>query len=252
MENLIEAQRVKAACQQVIDERDYWRKEASILKQAITELQFEKLELERLVDNAHRQIKIDNPKRLQEYSIQSTWIGTWKCSPQEYPALVCVEDAWRNGHLQQALNQMPTMLERKDFGHHHQVNARLLYCALISTSGVNLMLGLHYAEEALQLATRYHLQELAGKAQFHRGLCYLFLNEPANASQCFWLASHVDGHTETIKECKIRADKQVDDLPEDHPMKSITSDFKYFPDCKTDATNDSFHHRYAAENPVYT
>ena len=251
MGNMPGIQQVTAACRKLVEERDYWRKEASILNQANMELQFENLELDRLLTNAHRQIYADSPERLSGYSIAKSWIGTWESSPEEYPALICVEDAWRNGRLQAALNQIPPMLERKDFGHHHQVNVRLLYCAMISSSGANLLVALHYAEEALQLATKHRLHELAGKAQFHRGLCYLYLDEPAKASWCFLLASHLEGHAETIKECQIRAERHAEALPVGDPKKAITSDFKCFGQPKPDVTHASLLQGYAMENPVY-
>ena len=162
MATLVKTQEVKAALQRIIHERNHFQKELAIAKEAINELQFQIIEFNRLLANAHKQLYIHDPKRLSRSILPKTWIGTWQSSPQEYPALTSVEETWRNGHLQTALNQMPGMLDREDFGNHHRINARLLYSAMISSSGANLPIALHYAEEALQLASTYRLHELAG------------------------------------------------------------------------------------------
>lgn len=247
-ETVIESHEVKAALHQLINERDHFRKELAIALQAIDELQFQIIEFDRLLANAHRQLYIHDPRRASRSALPKNWIGVWQSSPQEFPALVCVEDAWRNGHLQSALNQMPTMLERSDFGHQHRVNARLLYSAMISSSGANFPIALQYAEEALQLASKYRLHELAGKAQFHRGLCYFYLSEPAKAKWCFILASHLKDHAETIQDCQLRAEQQVNALPMGDPKRSISSDFKFFCHYETD---DFVSQAFQKSNPIY-
>ena len=68
----------------------------------------------------------------------------------------------------------------------------------------------------------------SSKAQFHRGLCYSYLCEPAKAKWCFVLASHLEDHEQTIRECQQIAERQVNDLPMGDPKKSVTSDFKFF------------------------
>lgn len=227
-------EQVKAALQQIINERDYLRKELALAKQSILELEFQNIELYRMLTNAHKQLYLHDPTRISTVSSPKSWIGTWQTSPEEFPALTGVENTWRNGHLQRALSQMPQMLERKDFGHRHRVNARLLYSALIQTSGGNYHAALHYAEEGLRIASEFKLHELAGKAQFHRGLCYLYLSEPAKAKWCFILASHLQDHAQTIEECQTKTENQIHGLPLSDPKRSIGTDFKFFCHSETD------------------
>ncbi|KAK4693185.1 hypothetical protein P7C71_g4163, partial [Lecanoromycetidae sp. Uapishka_2] len=161
---------LKAHVIQIIKERDELRTELAHAKIAIVELENQNIELDRLLGNAHTQLYANESSRSSHPVPKASWIGTWKrLDSQSFPALVPVEMAWCNGSLQHALNLMPTMLERTDFGHRHRINARLLYSALIQSSGGNLQIALQYAEEALQIASELRLHELAGKAQFHRG-----------------------------------------------------------------------------------
>ncbi len=248
METRFGKQQVKAALQQIIDERDHYEKELSIAEQAIQEFQFQIIEYDRLLADAHRQLSIHDPKRTSKISLPKHWIGTWQSSPEEFEALVCVEDAWLKGNLQAALNLMPGMLERIDLGHRHRVNAMLLYSAMISSSGANLMIALRYTEEALTLATRHRLHELAGKAQFHRGLCYFYLGEPAKAKWCFILASHLEDHVETVRDCQARVEEQLEALPIDDPKRSISSDFRFF--CHSD-TGIFAGQSFATNKPIY-
>lgn len=219
----------KAQLVQIIKERDEIRTELSHAKTAIVELENQNIELDRLLANAHTRLYANDSTRWSNPVPKASWIGTWKrSSPLLYPALVPVEMEWCNGNLQHALNLMPTMLERADFGHRHRTNARLLYSALIQSSGKNFHVALKYAEEALQIASELRLHELAGKAQFHRGMCYLYLCEYANAKWSFILASHLDDHAQTIVESKEKAEKFLRELPEGDPKRSITKDFRFF------------------------
>ena len=161
MESSLQPQDVKAALQQIIIERDFFRKEALIANQVIGELGSEIIKFDKLLADALRQLHCYGPEAPSKRPLPKNWIGTWQSSPHEYPSLVSAEQTWRNGNLQAALNQMPGTLDRKDFDLKHRVNVRLLYAAMISSSGANLDTALLYAEEALQLASTYHLYELA-------------------------------------------------------------------------------------------
>ena len=154
----------KAGLQQLILERDFYRKELFIANQVIGESNFQILEfnrLDRLLTDAHRQLYIRSPEGHSKPPLPKNWIGTWQSSPHEFPALVCAEDAWRQGNLQAALSHMPGMLNRDDFDLQHRVNVRILYAAMVLSSGVNYPIALRYAEEALQLAFEHRLYNLA-------------------------------------------------------------------------------------------
>jgi tetratricopeptide (TPR) repeat protein len=217
----------KAMLLKIVRERDELRIELAHAKTAIIELENQNVEYDRLLSNANNQLYESDPKRFAILAPQE-WIGTWQCDPEHYPALVPIEKVWRNGHLQQALNMMPAMLERKDFGVRHRINARILFSALIQCSGDNFRVACQYAEEALQIASEAQIHELAGKAQFHRGLCYYFLSEWANAKWCLHLASHLKDHAQTISECREKAERNLDLLPEDDPKRNVTPGFKMF------------------------
>ena len=162
MENSFDNEQAKASLQQIIRERDHFRNELFIARQAITEMEYHFFECDRLLANAHRKLHLQGVDQVSPLSVPMAWIGTWRTSPKEYPALVCAEDAWQQGRLQKALSMMPGLLQREDLGHRHCVNVRLLYSNLIRSGGADLMVALRYAEEALQLATEFRLHDLAG------------------------------------------------------------------------------------------
>ena len=224
-EDLDKNHKVEAALLQIINERNHYRNESAIKTQTIHELVFQIVERDRLLANAHRKLYVYDPRR-QSRSPPQDWIGVWLTDPQQFPALLPVEDTWRNGRLQAALNQMPEMLARDDLGLNHRVNARLLYTAMIWSSGGNIAIALQYAEEALDLATWSRLHKLAGKAQFHRGLCYLHLGEPSKAKWCFVVASHLEDHADTIRDCLLQADREVEALPIGDPKRALPLDFE--------------------------
>ena len=124
---------------QIVKERDELRTELARAKTVIIELENQNIELDRMLTSAHAHLYANGSARSSDPIPKVSWIGTWKRSdPLMYPALVPVETAWCNGYLQHALNMMPTLLERSDFGHLHRINARLLYSALIQSSGKEL------------------------------------------------------------------------------------------------------------------
>lgn len=220
MEILPNSQEILAALKSIVSERDALRHELSVAKQTITELELQNTEFDRLLTIAHKQFYTLDPPRGPVSPLRKSWIGTWLTSPLDHPSLSPVEEAWRSGRLQQALTMMPALLAREDLGEYHHVNCRLLYSALIQSSGSDFSIALQYAEEALQIATHQKLHQLVGKAHFHRGLCYLYIGEPAKAKWCFILSSHLDYHEDIIEECRLSAEKEVDALPAEDPKRS--------------------------------
>ena len=184
---------MKASLLKIINERNQLKVELMHAKSAIVELENQNQEYDRLLSNALSQHQACKPKPIATVSPKISWIGTWQCS-SDYPQLAPIENSWANGWLQEALVQMPAMLNQ-DLGAHHTINSRLLYSALLQSTGANLRQALANAEEAVTMAVDLGLQELAAKGQFHRALCYHYLGEPANARWCFVLASAVDETT---------------------------------------------------------
>lgn len=213
-----------AALEGIVAERDYLRNELYLAKQVITEFELQNSEYDRLLANAHKLIRIISPERGSvppPSPPHPDWIGTWLSAPLDYPTLLPVEQAWRNGHLQKALIMMPALLAREDLGPYFHVNCRLLYSSLIQSGGSNLPLALQCAEGALQIGTEQKLHQLVGKAHFHCGLCYLYMGEPAKAKWCFGLSSHLNSHEVIIEECRLKAEREIDALDETDPRRSV-------------------------------
>lgn len=171
---------LKANLLQIINERDQLRVELMHAKSTIVELENQNMEYDRLLSNTLLQLKACKSKRTVTSAPKISWLGTWQYS-SDYPQLTPIENAWANGWLQKAFTQMPAMLDRENLGPCHVVNSRLLYSALLQSAGANMQQALAYAEEVVTMAVNHGLQELAAKGNFHRGLCYLYLGEFANA-----------------------------------------------------------------------
>lgn len=221
---------MRASLLQIIKERDQLRIELMHAKSAIIELENQNSEYDGLLSDALSQLQTLKPKPTVVVTPRTSWIGTWQCS-SDYPQLSHIEKDWANGWLQKALTQMPAMLDREDLGPPHAINSRLLYSALLQSSGGNLQQALANAEEAVTIAVDLGLQELAAKGHFHRALCYFYLGEFAHARWCFVLASSVDDST---KEFRQKVEEELRELPEGHPQRCVSADFKFYCDSKVD------------------
>lgn len=220
---------MKANLLQIINERNQFRVELMHARSAIVELENQNSDYDRLLSSALVQLEACKPKPTVATVPTTSWIGTWQCS-SDYPQLAPIERAWANGSLQNALAQMPAMLDREDLGPHHTINSRLLYSALLQ-SGANLQQALHNAEEAVTVALDLGLQGLAAKGQFHRALCYLYLGDFANARWCFVLAITTD---ESTKEFRRIIEEKLREVPKGHPQRSVSAGFKFYCDSKVD------------------
>lgn len=233
----------------IIKERDDLRIDNQLSKMAIVELENQIMELDRLLTNSQGLVRgmqqytgtflsnastesvnstVRNSKARTGFIVagNKSFIGPWECSPLEYPLLAPIEDLFRNGQRQKALNQMPQLLMRRDLDSRSRVNTKLLFAALIQSSGQNLMTALRLTEEALCLASEVKLIELAGKANYWRGLVFLCLEEWANAKWCFVLSSHLQGHSDLIEEGRNVVEKELSKLPKHKRI--VTEDFKFF------------------------
>ncbi|KAK0512163.1 hypothetical protein JMJ35_005291 [Cladonia borealis] len=235
MEANMAIEEIERDLHKIVRERDELRKERDEIriellhaKAAVVELEKQNLELDRMLKIAHSQLS-EHVRKCSSTPAPKNPIGSWLSSPDDYPGLCSAEDMWRNGHLQQALSQMPALIERKDFGVRHQINARLLLSAMIQSSSHDFQLALKWAEEALRMASEeQQLLDLAGKAQFHRGLCYYYLGEYANASWCLSLASHLEGHEQWVLDFQQKVEQYLKALPERDAKRSVSAGFKFF------------------------
>ena len=222
----------------ILKERQQLREQLELANVAICELENQNILLDRLLTKACTIERIKRTKPTTK-SLLKTYIGPWECSSSEYPALLAVENLFRNGKRQKALNSMPRLLARKDLDDRTRVNAKLLYAALIQSTGRNIRQALMLAEGALASASELQIHDLAGKANYWRGLCHLCLEEWANAKWCFILASNLHGHTEQVEAGRTTVERELLHLPED--QRKVTADFQFF--CSL-AMEDFIRHGY--------
>lgn len=156
--------------------------------------------------------------RLPKPKTCSTWIQSW-LAPSEL-ILIPAEDAWQAGSVQRALAKVELVMRRKDLTLSEEINAKLLFCALLRSSGKS-QLALTYAEKALTLAKNASDYSLIGKAEYHRGLCYMNLDLFARSVWCFVLASQTSGHREQVEANRLYAMERCKELPLNHPGREI-------------------------------
>ena len=209
----------------IIKERDQLREHLELANVALCELENQNIILDKRLTNVYEIQRNSRTKRTLRV-LERSFIGPWECSPSDFPALLPVEELFRNGKRQQALNCMPALLMDNSLNDRTRVNAKLLYTALIQSTGRDIRKALGLAEDALTWAYELQLQDLAGKANYWRGLCHLCLEEWPNARWCFVLSSHLHGHTEQIEACRTIVERELLLLPEGE--RTVSADFKYF------------------------
>lgn len=214
---------------QIVNDRDRLQTELQYAESTIYELDAQNRELHRLLksvqdalqssgDGASTQI---HPRNL-DLSHQANWIGgTWLSCAKTAPLLTAAEAAWQGGKSQQALALVASILNEEDLKPSHRINAGLLYSAILRGNG-DLEGALHYADECLNITKETEQRQLTGKAQFHRGLCYLYLDRYADARWCFVLASHTEGHAAIVQEYLIMTQQKLTRLDIDDPRAKVS------------------------------
>lgn len=176
------------------------------------------------------QPKPDEPLGHDEDMRGLNWImGTWLSSAKDRALLGHIEDDWVAGDHQRALACLDILLMGDELKHRDRVNVKLLKSAILR-SCEQLEKALTHAEEALGICARWPMYDLEGKAQFHRGLAYLQMDLPADASLCFTLASHTEGHTEEVAIHKRDAEEKRTRLPAGDPKRMLSTNFKPTPE----------------------
>ena len=214
---------------QIINDRNSLQTQLSYTKSTIRELHAENQELHRLLKSAQDALRsCDDKKPTQihprnlDLSHNSNWIGgTWLACAKEMPMLAGVEEAWQGGRPQQALVLLTATIRAEGLKASHRVNAGLLYSAILRSNN-DFQGALHHAEESLSIAMQTEKYQLIGKAQFHRGLCYLYLNQFANARWCFILGSYTEGHATIIQEYSAMAKEKLIRVGAGHPGANFT------------------------------
>ena len=204
---------------QVINDRDSLKIKMRYAESTIRELHAQNRELHcllRCAQDTVRSSDLGKPTQIHprdlDLSHTPTWIGgTWLSVAKTMPLLAESEAAWQTGKSQQALALLTSILHEEGLKPSHRVTAGLLYSAILRSNG-DLEGALHCAEENLNIAQETEQIPLAGKAQFHRGLCCLYLDRYVDARWCFVLASHTEGHAELIQEYLIMTQRKIGEL----------------------------------------
>ena len=214
---------------QIINDRDRMKTELSYAESTIVELDAQNRELHRLLKSAQDALRSSDDKeptqihpRDLDLSHKAEWIGgVWLSCVNMTPQLAEAEAIWKGGKPQQALALLTSLLREERLKSAHRINAVLLYSAILRCNG-DFTGALHHAEEGLSLATQTDQRQLAGKAQFHRGLCYLYLENFADARWSFVLASYTEGHAAIIQEYLTMAERELSKVAAGDPRATFS------------------------------
>lgn len=216
---------ILATLAQMVSDRDRLQIELTYSKSTISELEAQNREYHRLLSAAQEALLLIRPaKPAQTVSPDAQRIGgTWVSSLTTAALLSPAEAAWKSGKTQQALALL-TPFFGQEHAHNIRIDAGLLRCAILRSSG-DIAGALRHAEETLRLATNTCQHTLIGKAQFHRGLCCLYLNRYADAKWCFVLASHTEGHADLVEESLQMAIEKWEELAPGNPNRNLSPGF---------------------------
>ena len=210
---------INARLTRIIDERDSLSIEIKYAESTIRELHNQNRELHRLLScaqDAVRSSDVRKPTQIHprnlDLSETPVWIGgTWLSIAKSMPLLTESEAAWGKGKPQQALVLLTPILNDEGLKPSLRINAGLLYCTILRSHG-DLEGALRHAEECLSIAHEAEQASLAGKAEFHKGLCCLHLDRFFDARWCFILASHTEAHADVIQEYLTITQQKLEEL----------------------------------------
>ena len=234
MANILVGEELYEAVSQLIKERDTLLTSLDYATSTIQTLSSQNQELTRLLSSA--QAALLAPQRKPSASsapnkekpgraLGTTWIGgTYLSHPPDDALLGHAEKAWASGRTQDALGFISNLLGSLSLPDVDAAKLELLQSAVLRSSG-EVARGLTHAENALQRARRAQAHELAGRAQFHRGLCCFYLDRYADAAWCFALASSTTGYAEIVEVHRDMAEKKRARLPEGQEGRVVTEGF---------------------------
>lgn len=164
-------------------------------------------------------------KKRSRASSNTTWIGgNYVSHPEDAALLGPAEEAWASGKFQDALGKLAERFRTEPLSDLDAIKVELLTSSVLRSAG-QVVRGLRHADMALQRARSAQSHELAGRAQFHRGLCCFYLDRYADAAWCFALASSTEGYEEITEVHRDMAEKKRMALPEGHEAKFVTEGF---------------------------
>ncbi|MCJ1409257.1 hypothetical protein MMC19_003336 [Ptychographa xylographoides] len=158
-------------------------------------------------------------------SSKGNWVGgAWLALPENEHFLGQTERLLNRGAKEEALIAIKAVLGRDNLSPAQRVDAGLLFSTILRSTEDQAG-ALRNAEEALRIAGKNDLLSLVGKARFHQGLCFLYLERYADASWCFHLASHTDGHAEQVQVHRELAEAKRLEMHPTDPQRFISKDF---------------------------
>lgn len=221
MEN-VQLEEIDMMLNTLVADRDQHHTALRYAQSTISELQTQNRELELLLSNAQADLQRYSQVQKVKKPTPTSWIGgTWLSCAAATPILIPVESAWEQGHTQKALTALSMIMLQENITHRQRVDAELLLCAIVRSSG-DVRQALAHAEKSLEIAREKQLYDLVGKAQFHRGLSFLYGSEYANARWCFVLASHTPGYEEIVAINREMAEQSLLELPLDDFRRALS------------------------------
>ena len=159
-----------------------------------------------------------------EDSLLQEVAGT-NCPSSKEPLLQVVDEHLKNGSAQQALIALKPI--RANFAQYttpQRIEAELLQCGILRHAK-QLVEARSCAENALRMAQDHGLRDLAGKAQYYRGLCFKDNFQFANAKWCYVLASHQDEVSDVVNVDMQLLDWALKSEPASSPKRFVSLDF---------------------------
>jgi hypothetical protein len=188
---------LKSLVHQLIEQRDSLQQRLHFANAAIEEQQQAISSLSRTCAT------LAGERRLQAMATgkpktQPFWIGGWLAGITL--ELTKAEKDWSEGKAQAALYHCAKVIIDPNTSMETLIEAKLLQVSILRSSNQGTR-GLRYCEEALTLAYENHMLHLAGKAQYHRGLCLLqcFQDRQEDAAVAFLRAAGTSDHDEEVK-----------------------------------------------------
>lgn len=223
METFNLTQEIRTILVRLVADRDQLQTALTYAHSTISELEAQNRELDLLLSKAQAYVQGSSQDRSSEIPGKTSWIcGTWLSSPIATPFLTPVESAWQNGQVQEALKLLSLIMLQQNITNSQRVEAGLLFSAMMRSSG-NIGEALVHAEGSLSIAKVAQLYDLVGKAQFHRGLCYFYMDRYADARWCFVRASHTPGHNQIVAVNREMAERKMSELTSDDPRRTLSA-----------------------------
>ncbi|KAI9770519.1 MAG: hypothetical protein M1840_003109 [Geoglossum simile] len=224
-----EPRQLRRSVANVIKERDELRVLTKYQSQVIIQLSQELDFYESLLTDAQYELKpyrskAGEPKN-NEKGARGTWLGTWLSTERGKSALSSTEEAWRKRNHQHAIALSDAIiLDERHQNCEIRVRARLLKAVVERDCGLTEQ-ALAETEEALKIATQNQFYNLAGIAQFQRGVSFFHLERYAEASLCFSLAAHTRGYRDQVSVWKHLGEQMRLSFPVGDPRRYIAQGF---------------------------